>query len=244
MKTWTPLLGGILTVLMLVLRLIGQGQLADAVEQDRVQLLQAIGELLGAAAILYGLFRKFASMWQKRQGPPNPIPGLHAIGGLVVILALLLLVPAGHALGQSQAILSAPEGGRNLRTLTVQFASMPWEVGPPGRPAYYQVFFSREVKLTHVRTFIGTDRGHAAEVAVDVTLPEGVRLYQRSLHKETSGIYESWEGAPVDVRTDSFIIALTAHSTVPGALAKIHIELVADLVEGRKLTATVVEIQQ
>jgi hypothetical protein len=66
-----------------------------------------------------------------------------------------------------------------------------------------EVDFGAAYSLVEIRTFLGLDRGDIVEADLYVDTAAGVRVYQRSLHKEVPGNYEAWdrqETVPLRVR--------------------------------------------
>jgi hypothetical protein len=73
-------------------------------------------------------------------------------------------------------------------------------------------------KYTRIQNFLGVDQGNHGEFAIDVFADDGSRLYQRSMHKETTSNYEAWDRAPLtgDVRVRRLTIQLHGHLTGQG----------------------------
>lgn len=54
--------------------------------------------------------------------------------------------------------------------------------------------------VERVSSFIGTDRGDVVEADVEIYSLGGLRIYQRSLHKECGCAYDAWSTEPVSYR--------------------------------------------
>lgn len=73
--------------------------------------------------------------------------------------------------------------------------------------------------LCDVRTFIGWDHGSIGEASLELNLG-GIRLYERSEHKESPANYDAWksrpvrvtsQGIPLHVRLDGWMTRPNAH---------------------------------
>ena len=53
--------------------------------------------------------------------------------------------------------------------------------------------------VLRVSTFLGVMPGDIVEMAVDVESKGGAYIYARSIHKETSGIYDAWDSKSADI---------------------------------------------
>lgn len=51
----------------------------------------------------------------------------------------------------------------------------------------------QDVYIYRVSSFLGVMPGDIVEMAVDVVTNDGLVAYTRSIHKETSGIYDAWD---------------------------------------------------
>lgn len=81
------------------------------------------------------------------------------------------------------------------------------------------VTFPQPVHVSRIWSFIGVDSGNLGEFAIDVSA-DG-RVYQRSLHKETVGIYDAWADEPVDFTVESLRIHTLGHMLATSG----HLEL-------------------
>jgi len=59
-----------------------------------------------------------------------------------------------------------------------------------------EVDFGASYRLSEISTFIGLDRGDIVEADIYVDTSAGVRVYQRSFHKEALQSYEAWDSHP------------------------------------------------
>ncbi len=84
----------------------------------------------------------------------------------------------------------------------------------------FQVDLNDEKHITRIWSFIGVDEGNIGEFAIDFSGAKG-RIYQRSLHKETNGIYDAWDYIDTDLNERMIVIHTLGHMVQkPG-----HLEL-------------------
>lgn len=89
----------------------------------------------------------------------------------------------------------------------------------------YVFSFSEPKHITRIWSFIGVDQGDIGEFAID--LSSHGRIYLRSLHKETIGIYDAWDFVDVNLTLENFTLITTAHAT--GNSGNIQFELVFEV---------------
>lgn len=77
----------------------------------------------------------------------------------------------------------------------------------------YVFSFSSVKHITRIWSFIGVDPGNHGEFAISLAAG-GLRIYQRSMHKETDGIYDAWEFVDVDFRAQDFALGTVAHASI------------------------------
>lgn len=90
----------------------------------------------------------------------------------------------------------------------------PWRgVTAPKRETYCLMDrLPPRARITRVRTFVATDRGDRAELALHVVI-DGYQLVTRSVHKEVAGIYDAWAMEPVQyVTSDAGIVPLMVYA--------------------------------
>jgi hypothetical protein len=71
------------------------------------------------------------------------------------------------------------------------------------------------VFLELVQTFLGVDRGDAAEADISIYDHRNQVVYRRSLHKEDSGIYDAWDldGTMATSPTTEVRVQIAAYGT-------------------------------
>ncbi len=102
----------------------------------------------------------------------------------------------------------------------------------PEQPAYIDMgkHYTKKVRVPlgekcfvyQVDTFNGLDRGDIVEMDTFVYDSAGRALYQRSLHKETPAMYDSFCPRETDALTDSVDIHMHAHVTKSDEPARAH----------------------
>lgn len=111
-------------------------------------------------------------------------------------------------------------------TINVDFPGMPAQV-QPGQEYFksFEVPIGPDINVLRITEFIGLDRGDCAEVDIEVRSPGGQALLQRSEHKETLGIFDSWKTHDVRYKSspgkETLIFILRGHPTA-GASVKLH----------------------
>lgn len=103
------------------------------------------------------------------------------------------------------------------RQYELQWTEMPLEIAGAGN----HISFATDLpigsawEVGEVESFIGFDRGDLAEAHVLVYDDQNRALYRRSLHKEASGIYDSYHSAEVlgDGRASLVRVEVGAHPT-------------------------------
>lgn len=93
-------------------------------------------------------------------------------------------------------------------TITVGFGSV---LLPPDKiiEGSFLVDLGQPRHITRIWSFVGVDAGDLGEFAID--LSAGGRIYQRSLHKESIGIYDAWAVEEVDVTTQFVRVHTLGH---------------------------------
>lgn len=89
---------------------------------------------------------------------------------------------------------SSPDAEGHMQVeLRLEEVDQPWRgVTTPRRATYCLAQrLPIRARITRVRTFVATDRGDRAELALHVVV-DGYQLVTRSIHKETEGIYDAW----------------------------------------------------
>ena len=108
---------------------------------------------------------------------------------------------------------------------------------PPGRSAVYCLSqpMPAHARITGVRTFIATDRGHVAEMVLHVII-DGYQLVTRSEHKESDrGVYDAWKREPVQYVTGEnaaqvpLVVVAEGWSTVAGATATMEFGVIVEM---------------
>lgn len=135
-------------------------------------------------------------------------------------------VPQAEPLPPGQVSGKDPQG---RFTMNVDFPWMPAQV-QPGQEYFktYEVPVPEGetgVNVLRITEFIGLDRGDCAEVDIEVRSATGQALLQRSEHKETLGVFDSWKTHDVRYKTDAehttLLFILKGHPTA-GAPVKLH----------------------
>jgi hypothetical protein len=120
------------------------------------------------------------------------------------------------------------------RTITVQIGVQPTRAGVIDDRLYTFSLLPTENLgrgLVGVRSFLGVDQGNLGEYAIDLSCADG-RLYNRSMHKETSALYEAWERVVLPLRWPAptawnFSLHTLAHQTSPST-GNVQFELVLE----------------
>jgi hypothetical protein len=142
-------------------------------------------------------------------------------------LALLLVLAGAKYASMTAAggyeIHSSAKDPRGYWTVKVSFPDQP---APIDRTRSYtkqvRVKLPETCWMYQIDTFNGLDRGDIVEMDTFVYDQYGRVLYQRSLHKETLGIFDSFEPRKVDAVTRNIQIHMHAHVTDPDEPARAH----------------------
>lgn len=130
------------------------------------------------------------------------------------------------------AAISAPDP-QGRYTGNVDFPNQPVliKVGEPRFEKLYAVKLPLNTEVLRLYSFIGVDRGDVVEADLETFTSKGSRLIQRSEHKETAVIFDSWRAYDIQFQTSEgdrwLVFSLVGHPTGSNVItnapwAKIH----------------------